>query len=29
MGHIEPDEVDPDTERGLLDALQDWKAGGA
>jgi anti-sigma factor RsiW len=29
VGHIEPDELDPDTERGLLDAFKDWKAGGA
>jgi anti-sigma factor RsiW len=29
VGHIEPDELDPETERGLLDAFKDWKAGGA
>jgi anti-sigma factor RsiW len=29
VGHIEPDELDPETERALLDAFKDWNAGGA
>jgi anti-sigma factor RsiW len=29
LGHIEPDELDPEIERALLDAFKDWKAGGA
>jgi hypothetical protein len=28
-GHIEPDELDPEVERELLDAFREWKAGGA
>jgi anti-sigma factor RsiW len=28
-GHIEPDELDPEVERELLDAFRAWKAGGA
>jgi anti-sigma factor RsiW len=28
-GHIEPDELDPELERELLQAFRDWKAGGA
>jgi hypothetical protein len=29
VGHIEPDDLDPDMERELLDAFKDWKAGEA
>jgi anti-sigma factor RsiW len=29
VGHIEPDDLDPEMERELLDAFRDWKAGGA
>ena len=29
VGHIEPDDLDPEVERELLDAFKDWKAGGA
>ena len=27
VGHIEPDELDPQMERDLLDAFKDWKNG--
>jgi anti-sigma factor RsiW len=28
VGHIEPDEVEPEVERALLGAFREWKAGG-
>jgi hypothetical protein len=28
VGDIEPEELDPEIERGLRDAFKDWKAGG-
>ena len=28
VGHIEPDAVEPEVERALLDAFREWKAGG-
>lgn len=28
VGHIDPDELDPEVQRGLLGAFRDWKAGG-
>jgi anti-sigma factor RsiW len=27
-GHLQPDELEPEVERGLLDAFRHWKAGG-
>ena len=29
VGDIEPEELDPEIERGLLDAFKNWKAGDA
>jgi anti-sigma factor RsiW len=28
VGHIDPDELEPEVERELLDAFREWKAGG-
>jgi anti-sigma factor RsiW len=28
MGDLDPGAMEPDTERELLDAFKDWKAGG-
>ena len=28
VGHIDPDELEPEVERELLDAFRTWKAGG-
>ena len=28
VGHIDPDELEPEVERELLDAFRNWKAGG-
>jgi predicted anti-sigma-YlaC factor YlaD len=27
VGHIDPDDLDPEVERGLLDAFRGWKDG--
>jgi hypothetical protein len=27
VGHIDPDGLDPEVERGLLDAFRGWKDG--
>ena len=29
VGQIDPDELEPEVERELLDAFREWKAGGA
>jgi anti-sigma factor RsiW len=29
VGHLEPDDLDPETERELLDAFKSWKTGDA
>jgi anti-sigma factor RsiW len=29
VGHLDPDELEPEVERELLDAFAEWKAGGA
>jgi anti-sigma factor RsiW len=29
VGELDPDGLDPEVERELLDAFRDWKAGGA
>jgi anti-sigma factor RsiW len=29
VGHIDPDKLEPEVERELLDAFREWKAGGA
>lgn len=28
VGHLDPDELEPEVERELLDAFREWKAGG-
>jgi predicted anti-sigma-YlaC factor YlaD len=29
VGHLDPEELDPEVERAMLDAFRGWKGGGA